>query len=92
MKLVVEYFIREHFIVFDAIYTRLLAFKRSDEYCNYNQIYADFGLISPESHGEPDSRIVDFVILVAPILLTHEEIKEADDDFLTQHAPFEGYT
>lgn len=84
--------IREHHIIFDGVYTRLQAFKRSDEYCNYNQIYADFDLISAELHGEPDNRIVDFVILVAPILLTHEEIKEADDDLLTQHAPCAGYT
>ena len=33
--------------------------------------------------GEPDSRIEEFVILVAPILLSHEEIKDADDKNLT---------
>jgi len=32
---VVEYLAREQ-IVFDAVYTRLQAFKRSDEFCNYN--------------------------------------------------------
>jgi len=29
---------------------------------------------------------------VAPILLSHDEIKEADEPLLTQHAAFEGYT
>ena len=90
LSLVVQHFIKEHQIIFDGVYTRLQAFKRSDEYCNYNQIYNDFDLVSAD--GEPDSRIEDFVILVAPILLSHEEIKDADDKNLTQHAPYEGYT
>lgn len=33
-------------IVFDAFYQRIKAFKRTDEYCNYNQIYLDFELCS----------------------------------------------
>lgn len=62
------------------MYTRLQAFKRSDEFCNYNQIYTDFELVSPDLHGgEPSQCIEDFVILVVPILLSHEEIKEADE-------------
>lgn len=93
LHLVIEHFIREHHIIFDGVYTRLQAFKRTDEYCNYNQIYADFDLCSPDQHGEPDQRIENLVILVAPILLTHEEIKEAtDENLLHQHASFEGYT
>jgi hypothetical protein len=55
-------------------------------------IYLDFGLLSSDQHREPDRSIEDFVILVAPILLSHEEIKEADEPLLTQHAAFEGYT
>jgi NLI interacting factor-like phosphatase len=31
-------------IVFDAFYQRLKAFKRTDDYVNYNQIYQDFDL------------------------------------------------
>jgi len=45
VKLVVEHFIKEEGIIFDGVYTRLQAFKRSDEYCNYNQIYTDFEII-----------------------------------------------
>ena len=30
--------------------------------------------------------------MVAPILLTHEEVKLSDDDELIMHSPFEGYT
>ena len=47
-------------------------FKRNDEYCNYNQIYTDFEIIQPD---QTDTKIEEQVILVAPILLTHEEIK-----------------
>ena len=36
VKMVVEHFIKEEGIVFDGVYTRLQAFKRSDEYSNYN--------------------------------------------------------
>ena len=50
LHMVIEHLIREHEIVFDAVYTRLQAFKRSEEYCNYNQIYTDFDLVSPEDH------------------------------------------
>jgi len=47
----------------------------------------------PDGSGEPSEKIEAFVILVLPILLTHEEIKEVSDEQLfTQHAPFEGYT
>ena len=36
-------------VVFDAFYQRLKAFKRTDEYCNYNQIYLDFGICKQEN-------------------------------------------
>ena len=91
LSLVVEQLITSHNIIFDAVYTRLQAFKRSDEFCNYNQIYTDFELVSPDLHGEPDKRIEDFVVLVAPILLTHEEIKEAAEPRLIQHEPYDEY-
>ena len=29
---------------------------------------------------------------MAPILLTHEEVKQTDDEQLIMHSPFEGYT
>ena len=92
LHLVVEHLISQYQIIFDAVYTRLQTFKRSDEYCNYNQIYTDFDLVSNDHHGEPDKRIEDFVILVLPILLSHEEIKEADEKHFTEHAMFSGYT
>ena len=50
LHMVIEHLIREYEIVFDAVYTRLQAFKRSDEYCNYNQIYTDFDLVSLDEH------------------------------------------
>lgn len=91
--LVVEHFIREYQIVFDAVYLRPQAFNRSDEFCNYNQIYSDFDLVSPDVHGEPDCKVEQFVILVVPILLSHEEIKEAtDENLFIQHERCPGYT
>mmetsp|Transcript_44554 Transcript_44554/g.59116 ORF Transcript_44554/g.59116 Transcript_44554/m.59116 type:complete len:114 (+) Transcript_44554:1197-1538(+) len=57
LLLVVEHFIREHGIVFDAVYLRPQAFNRSDEFCNYNQIYADFDLVASDVHAEPDSKV-----------------------------------
>ena len=52
-------------------------------------------MVSPEQHGgEPSSGIEDFIILVLPILLSHEEIKEADERSYIQHSAycFDGYT
>lgn len=82
LLLVVEHLIREHNIVFDAVYLRPQVFNRSDEFCNYNQIYSDFDLVSSEMHAEPDSNIEQYVILVLPILLSNEEIKEVNNDTL----------
>lgn len=38
---------REH-VVFDGFYQKVKAFKRSDEYSNYNQIYLDFEITTAE--------------------------------------------
>ncbi len=38
---IIDYLDKEG-VEFDAFYQRLKALKRSDEYCNYNQIYLDF--------------------------------------------------
>lgn len=48
LRLVVEHLIREYGIVFDAVYSRPQAFGRSDEFCNYNQVYTDFELVDAE--------------------------------------------
>ena len=39
-----------------------------------------------------DNKIAKEVILVAPILLSNQEIKEAEDEDLIMHRAFEGYT
>ena len=41
----VEHLLRVEGICFDAIYTRIQTFKKSDEYFNYNQIYIDFEIV-----------------------------------------------
>jgi len=56
--------------------------KKSDEYCNYNQIYTDFEIISQDLNVDGDSRVQEKVILVTPICLTNEEIKSNDDEAL----------
>lgn len=44
---IIDYLDKEG-VAFDAFYQRLKAFKRSDEYCNYNQIYLDFEICQSE--------------------------------------------
>jgi hypothetical protein len=41
---IIDYMDKEN-VTFDAFYQRVKAFKRSDEYCNYSQIYLDFEII-----------------------------------------------
>lgn len=80
----VEHLLRVEGICFDAVYTRVQTLKKSDEYCNYNQIYTDFE-ITPRDQDlnvQGDLRIQEKVILVAPICLTHEEIKSSEDEAL----------
>ena len=48
--------------------------------------------MTSDVHAEPDAKIEQFVILVLPILLSHEEIKEIQDDALfVQYEPCTGY-
>jgi len=48
IKLVLEYLFFEENILFDGVYTRLQTFNRSNEFCNYNQVYTDFELMKEE--------------------------------------------
>ena len=49
-------------------------------------------MLSSDVHAEPDTKVEQFVILVLPILLSHEEIKEVQDDALfVQYEPCTGY-
>lgn len=41
----IEYFDQED-IIFDAVYSRLKAFKKEETFCNYNQIYIDFDILT----------------------------------------------
>lgn len=45
LRMAVEHLLRVEGICFDAIYTRIQTFKKSDEYFNYNQIYIDFEIV-----------------------------------------------
>jgi hypothetical protein len=69
----VEHLLRNEGVCFDGVYTKIQTLKKSDEYCNYNQIYADFE-ITP-SHMDPNvegcQSIEQKVLLVSPICLTH---------------------
>ena len=44
------------------------------------------------SEASHDNKIAKDVILVAPILLSNQEIKEAEEEDLIMHRGFEGYT
>lgn len=67
-------------IVFDAIYQRVKTFRSSDEYYNYNQIYIDFDI---QNEGEEFSdRIGRSVIIVAPIFMDNEDIRDKDSEDL----------
>ncbi len=44
---------KEH-VTFDAVYQRLKAYKKSDEYVNYNQIYLDFEIHNPDCPSPPE--------------------------------------
>lgn len=48
-----EYLFLEEGILFDAVYTRVKTFNRSNEYCNYNQIFTDFELIPESDQKQP---------------------------------------
>ena len=63
-------------IVFDGIYSRLKALRKSDEYCNYNQIYKDFDLLEDNT----PSKIQNSVLIVAPLCLDNDDIKDKQDD------------
>lgn len=81
-------------IVFDAFYQRLKALKRTDEYCNYNQVYLDFEVCtavrkatdSSEGSDNNNSGITQVpsvqhsVLVVAPICLENEDIKDKDGE------------
>lgn len=47
-------------VPFDAFYQRVKAFKRSDEYCNYYQIYLDFEIIKNEDNNNSDKMTTSF--------------------------------
>lgn len=47
-------------VPFDAFYQRVKAFKRSDEYCNYNQIYLDFEITKSEDTLNSDKMTTSF--------------------------------
>ncbi len=90
-------------VPFDAFYQRVKAFKRSDEYCNYNHIYLDFEVIKIEDalNGEKmtysfdnnasqdiknplaqNCTVQSSVIVVCPLCLENDEIKEREGDQL----------
>eukprot|EP00347_Sterkiella_histriomuscorum_P021865 403332497 len=67
-------------IVYDALYQRVKTFRKNEDYFNYNQVYIDF-----EVHNEGDaftSKIDQNVIIVAPIFLDNEDIRDKDGDEL----------
>ena len=45
IKFIVEHLLTND-IVFDGVYTRVQAHGRTDEFANYNQIYADFDIVN----------------------------------------------
>ncbi len=66
-------------VPFDAIYQRIKTFRRSDEYYNYNQIYQDFEIIQSSDEDEDfNNKINQNVIILAPIFLDNEDIKDKD--------------
>ena len=83
-------------VAFDAVYQRLKAYKKSDEYVNYNQIYLDFEIYNPECPSPPEldgnseyqttmtqhTSVQNSVILVCPLCLDNEDIKEKEGDQL----------
>lgn len=68
-------------IIFDAFYQRLKAFKRTDEYCNYNQIYLDFDLTNEKNDSETP-KICENALVVAPISLDNDDIKDKEQEDL----------
>jgi hypothetical protein len=80
----VDHFIRNEQIVFDGIYSRVQALKRTDEYFNYNQIYADFDLLDLNEFDEitcevGSKNVEQKVVIISPISLTNEDLKQKDD-------------
>lgn len=86
---------KEH-VKFDAVYQRLKAYKKSDEYVNYNQIYLDFEIHNPECPSPPEidghfdlsetliqhTSVQNSVMLVCPLCLDNDDIKDKDGDQL----------
>ncbi|CDW78910.1 UNKNOWN [Stylonychia lemnae] len=81
-RLLIELLDKED-IVFDGIYQRVKTFRRSDEHYNYNQIYIDFDI---HNEGEEYSdKVQQNVIILAPIFMDNEDIRDKDgDDLLFQ--------
>lgn len=83
----VEHLLKNEGICFDAVYTRVQTFRKSDEFQNYNQIYTDFGIC--DLNKDPNlvgvQQIQEKVILVAPICLTNDDIKSSEEQALLFH-------
>jgi hypothetical protein len=74
----------------------LKAYKKSDEYVNYNQIYLDFEIHNPDCPSPPEidglfdfaesltqhTSVTNSVMLVCPLCLDNDDIKERDGDQL----------
>lgn len=60
LGLAVDHLIRNEQIIFDGIYTRVQSLKRSEEYFNYNQVYADFDLLDTNNYNDDaNSQLVE---------------------------------
>lgn len=73
---------------------RVKSLSQNHNLVNYNQIYVDFGLCHPDDQNfsEHIEAIQKDVILMAPLLLAHEDIKDATEEQLIFHQVNENYT
>lgn len=76
-RLLCHFFDKEK-IEFDALYSRVKAFKNSDQFSNYNQIYIDFELMS--EHSQSEAQISKNVLVISPLVLDNEDAKEREGE------------
>ena len=55
--MVLEYLYLEENVMLDAVYSKVKTFNRSNEYCNYNQIFTDFELIQESDYQTASSHV-----------------------------------
>lgn len=66
--------------MFDSFYTKLKTLKKEETFCNYNQIYLDFELMAEDD--TTNEKINNHIILVVPICLENDDIKDREDEDL----------